>query len=410
MEHKVGSELQLQWPQTPGVLSVHSVNLIQDLLFKNPMMTVTEKLDGSNLCLSSAGWVASRRRIILENPNQAELDNTKFCGVALSSIGDVQIKLKNIAEEVKTHFDDKELEVLLYGEWIQKGTATSQSDRFKYADRGFQIGHLYSFGLGIYFNKMCDGPLLNQIVNVLSVKLGWNVILKQKPVQFFILGINKQLETFLRSKDLKCVPLLGENNFRDVLSSQSFTKHLLQRDFEGFILTSDDVIIKWKTFEENERTSQNNALAMLKNRLTAPNDHDVLANLEKVCFSSKPEEKQNLGPRRRPTKALYKQLFNSASSKFPTLSDVFDNEQSMAAFCPQQSAAAPDKLLILALNYESTIYNEMAKDFVDAGYKLDGDYEKELRSNLRAKIKSEANKILKSKLDFDIQKHFVEGK
>lgn len=119
---KVGSEFRLQWPQIPGVLSVATTELIQDLLVRNPTVTVTEKLDGSNLSLSSEGWVASRRRIILENPTQAVLNKTKFCGVALSSLGEVLTKLKNLSEDVKVYFDGQDLEVLLYGEWIQKVT------------------------------------------------------------------------------------------------------------------------------------------------------------------------------------------------------------------------------------------------------------------------------------------------
>ena len=126
---KVGSEFQLQWPQIPGVLSVASTDLVRDLLVKNPTVTVTEKLDGSNLCLSSEDWVASRRRIILEGPSEAVLNKTKFCGVALSSLSDVLPKLKSLSEDVKVYFDDQDLEVLLYGEWIQKVTQGKSSHK-----------------------------------------------------------------------------------------------------------------------------------------------------------------------------------------------------------------------------------------------------------------------------------------
>jgi len=274
-----------------------------------------------------------------------------------------------------------------------QGTASSQTDRFKYADRGFEVGHLYAFGLAVNFSDVIDGPQVDQVLEVLSSKLGWNVILVQEPVQFFVICINRQLENFLLGRDLKCVPLLDEKPFREVLSTEPFVKILLQRDFEGFVLSSQNLILKWKSFEEDERTSQRDALTILKNRLTDQSLSQVLATLEEVCFSSAPEDKQNLGPRRRPTKALYAQLFNSASSKFPTLADAVDAEK---------STADDDKLMSLVRDYESTIYVEMAKDFVDAGYKLDEDYEKELRGNLRAKVKSEASKVLKKKLNFGL--------
>jgi hypothetical protein len=116
----VGAEFLLQWPQILGVLSVTSVEQVQTLLKSNPVTTVTEKLDGSNLCLSSENWVASRRRVILDRPSEEELKKTKFCGENLSSLSLVFPKLNALANEVKKHFPHLELEVLLYGEWIQK--------------------------------------------------------------------------------------------------------------------------------------------------------------------------------------------------------------------------------------------------------------------------------------------------
>ncbi len=116
----VGAELKFQWPQILGVLSVTSVDQVQTLLKTNPMATVTEKLDGSNLCVSSENWVASRRRVILDNPTEEELKKYKFCGESLSSLSLVFPKLNVLAEEVRKHFPGLELEVLLYGEWIQK--------------------------------------------------------------------------------------------------------------------------------------------------------------------------------------------------------------------------------------------------------------------------------------------------
>jgi hypothetical protein len=64
--------------------------------------------------------VASRRRVILDNPTEEELKKYKFCGESLSSLSLVFPKLNVLAEEVRKHFPGLELEVLLYGEWIQK--------------------------------------------------------------------------------------------------------------------------------------------------------------------------------------------------------------------------------------------------------------------------------------------------
>ena len=132
------------------------------------------------------------------------------------------------------------------------------------------------------------------------------------------------------------------------------------------------------------------SIQMLENRLTDPDLKSILESLTKVCQSTTPEDKQNMGPSKKPNKALYARLFISASSKYPTLDDYLVAEKSS----DEQS------VLEIIKTYESTIFDEMAKDFVDAGYKLELEYEKELRGNLRAKIKSEAAKTLKRKVIF----------
>ena len=216
--------------------------------------------------------------------------------------------------------------------------------------------------------------------------------------------MNTHLESFLKSHDLDCVPLLAEVPFRQVLSPEMFVGHLVNRDFEGFVLSVPKQLLKWKAFDEEERTSQRNALTILKTRLSEENNsffedpekgneiNKILESLTQVCYSSTPEDKQNLGPKKRPTKSLYSQLYNSAVTKFPTLDDCLDSEK---------SSTDNEKLAEIVKSYESTIFPEMSKDFVDAGYKLDLEYEKEMRGFLRAKVKVEAQKTLKKKVNLD---------
>ena len=110
-----------------------------------------------------------------------------------------------------------------------------------------------------------------------------------------------------------------------------------------------------------------------------------------VCHSSAPEDKQNMGPKQKPNKGLYSRLYMSAASKFPTLADYLQPEKS----------SDNEEVVETLKSYESTIYGEMSKDFVDAGYKLDNDYDKEIRGFIRARVKSEAAKTLKRKINLD---------
>ena len=57
---------------------------------------ITFKLDGSNMCVGSNGLVASRRKIILQNPSDEDLNKSKFCGMPLGQY--MSSSLKNTSK------------------------------------------------------------------------------------------------------------------------------------------------------------------------------------------------------------------------------------------------------------------------------------------------------------------------
>jgi hypothetical protein len=128
-------------------------------------------------------------------------------------------------------------------------------------------------------------------------------------------------------------------------------------DIEGFVLSAANMLLKWKASEEDERASQRDALQILENRLSNPDLKSILESLTKVCQSTTPEDNQNTGLSKKPNKALYAQLFNSASSKYPTLNDYLVAEKS----------SVDEDIVEIIKSYEKTMYEEMVKDFVDAG-------------------------------------------
>ena len=73
-----GDDFKYQWPMINSVYIAK--NLMVELLAENPIALVSEKLDGSNLSVSSNGVVASRRKIILANAEVNQLNKTKFAG------------------------------------------------------------------------------------------------------------------------------------------------------------------------------------------------------------------------------------------------------------------------------------------------------------------------------------------
>ena len=87
--------------------------------------------------------------------------------------------------------------VLIFGEWIQKGTASSSSDKFKYQDRKIECGKLYGFGICLTFpNNSLDDSNLTKFQNVLIHK-GFSVAVekeKNSDGKYLVILLNAELK------------------------------------------------------------------------------------------------------------------------------------------------------------------------------------------------------------------------
>jgi len=379
MTQKVGSNFLFEWPKIFGVLSTTSVEKIHSLLMDNPIVTVTEKLDGSNLCLSSEGWIASRRRIILVDPTQTQLDAYKFNGVSLASLESLLPKVKQVAEKIRLVLKNfEEIEILLFGEWIQKGTASCKEDKFKYADRGIKTGQMYVFGIGIYVPNSSNNCDIGKIKKTLANNFKWNYLnVYGKSVKYLIVCVNKALEKFLKGLDIECVPILSEIPIRNVLTEDKFVQSLVKRELEGFVLSTEGAALKWKTFEAGQRTSQKYALGILEGHLKGERFRKVLLALREVSEMLEKEDRQASGlPPGKPSVLDYLDICSSAQSKFPHLCDLIN---------ANNFDEAPLSVFDIVFDYEKMLFDEMLNDFTEMGL-VDEDHELKLKCHLRAMI------------------------
>ena len=125
-----GARLKYQWPSTPNVVSILSTDQIKETLNKNPIVSVSEKLDGSNICISSNGWIASRRVILVNNFFEDDLSTVKLVGSSLSSLKQFEENIRAIHGELQRCIKIQDFQTLLYGEWLQHRTAVSFEDRY----------------------------------------------------------------------------------------------------------------------------------------------------------------------------------------------------------------------------------------------------------------------------------------
>lgn len=386
-----GSEFQHQWPSTPNVISESSVEDICDLLKENSIVSVTEKLDGCNVSISTQGYIASRRQIICEDIWKTDLNKLKLQGVSLSHLKQVWFKLKEAQEDVKTELELPSFELLLYGELILKGTATSIADRYLYKSRGIRLGRLYAFGLAFNF----DQELTDQEKKIFKEKtielVGNFDIATRSPSKFFIVPFNSKLKQFLQDRLIKTVPHLCDDQVKTVLASKKFSDDLIQKRLEGLILTTADRIFKWKPKVFGIKGTQLTAIPLLQSKDIDGQLSGVLSSLRDFCtkFSSV-ERKIELSPH------LFSQLVKSAMTKYPSLQDSLDSLGT-----DWRSGVAD-----VNSTYNELIKNEILKDLVELGFKIDSDIAKNIEGRLKSFINSRIKEFIATKIEEEIKNQF----
>lgn len=372
-----GAECAFSWPCIQNILSVSSKEELLQSLSNNPTVSVTEKLDGSNICISSHNWVASRKVYICEDIRTEDLQRKKFRNLPISSLKGVVTKLRKIADDIKPE-PELRTEALLYGEWLYYGTSRTQNDRFKYVKRGYKVAHVYAFGLGIRFDEELQGGAKTEFENFLTEKTGWGPALASKTPNFYLITFNGKLNDFLESYGLETVAYLGDFSLKDALLHPTLALHFQNRSVEGFILSCDKFIFKWKFNESGDKNSQEKALTELRALTSEPDTLKVLQALQDTCLSdieaSKPKEK--------PKKHLYLEVLRSATSKYPSLLDALD----------EGDPSTQETWTEICNNYKKFLYKEAKEDFIERGFNITDELEKNIKASVTGFVTSLFNR------------------
>ena len=278
------------WPKIENVVEFES---LKDALSEN--VIVSEKLDGSNLSVSSDSIVASRRVEIARKGEN--LQDINFGGQSLKNIE----KVINGAEAIKRSlsFLDKGAIVTVYGEFLISGTATSKSDKFNYIPRGYQPGHFYAFGLGIH---NCS-----DFAQVKHDLIQREFILMETPCNTeCIVALNSKLHELLSKNGIWTIPYME----MDLISVFTQIKDLLLKDeIEGVVININGKSVKWKSREIHSKSR--------------------LEKLEKICkdlsgskFEFVSEILSNVANFQSNLKAKISTAFESAMSKFPQFQET----------------------------------------------------------------------------------------
>ena len=324
-----------QWPKTQNFINVN--NDVAELLDQNPYVFVSEKLDGSNLSISSSGVIASRRKILLRDASEENLKKTEFMHSTLISVINVVQAMKALKKEFLELLclpNSDNFDLTIYGEWILQGTSHGKEDIFKYNERNIKTGHFYGFGLRIsLWNQCLDGNAIWKIQNILRSKgfviQNSDILRKRKNEtrkKDIVIFMNESLKQLFDRYKIATVPVYPRAmKLNEVF--QKFCSELLEKKFEGFIITfpSKGNILKWKGCQD--KVDARRKLEFLGDNIKKKMTRNIeaLEPIEKVLQKSlellvNNEESESKVDDEILTGALY-----SAQTKFPTIDNIFTN-------------------------------------------------------------------------------------
>lgn len=228
---EINTLMPYSWPKTVGFFSSNQSELIKKHVEENEKWYVSEKLDGCNVSLSTNGWIASRNKIIANRESGPKM----YQGLPLTEVQKMFDPLDNLYDHLITLLSPiSNFELVLYGEFIPKGTATSKFDIYNYVERGYEQGLLYAFGIGLVFDVV-NTDIEKKVKNLFK-----QAFLHGAPFDKFvyIVPIDWFLTKLFYKYDIDCVKITSVEKLQNLFTKPWYINLLLKRQIEGFILTN----------------------------------------------------------------------------------------------------------------------------------------------------------------------------
>ena len=247
-DNATGSVFTKQWPEIKHIF--HSAQL-GHYTKEETLGYVSEKLDGSNVAVTSRRVIASRRHVLLYNPSEEELQKFKFSGVKLLAVAELFDRLVLLEKSLQKYFPFLGIEVILYGELIQKGTATSTEDKFHYRSKGYQVGDYWIFGAGIAIDEPLTETQIEKCLKHLHSQSFAAVsrFSEESGRSHLVLLMNDKLREVLATHQITPVVAQEKKTLKDVLSF--YEEKLVSDEIEGVVINFGNEILKWKGLSES---------------------------------------------------------------------------------------------------------------------------------------------------------------
>jgi len=254
----IGSTLKYMWPKIKGVFSSISTEEVRRAINANEEWFVSEKLDGCNVSVSTAGWVGSRNQIVAHLIQEKNFEGRKIQNISVKELKPLFNKIwklaKDLNKECGLNLDvTQKDQLILYGEFILPGTANSKHDIYDNKRNGFKIGQLYVFGIGFVFDNLPINKI-SQHHDMLKKHFSNVMVIEPENFDdkstFFICPINQKNKKWLIDCAIDLVPFYKTEKFVDLLTRRNkanLIEKLESRKMEGFVLhDATNQMFKWK--------------------------------------------------------------------------------------------------------------------------------------------------------------------
>lgn len=335
-ENSVGSVFTKQWPEMKHIFQLDNLQKYAD----QGNGFVAEKLDGSNVAISSNHIISSRRNILMKNPTEQEMMTFKFSGVTFIKLVGIFHKLRDLVNHFAEIFPFLDIELILYGELVQKGTATCKEDKFRYRQRGIDEGEFYVFGGGIAFEDKLNPSQISKALNHLRSK-GFavtNNMNEQTGRSYLILLMNHVFSNLLASYGIQVIKH-EEMSLKQCI--QSYGEKLMENEIEGIVINFGDVIVKWKGLDESYPDIFMDQIQLLGTSVDSYIMEAFISVAEKARY------RRNVANKEKATDILLENAYKSAMTKLRSLQDL----------CGKNSVTDP-----VVDDFRSSLQSEMMND------------------------------------------------
>ena len=352
----IGSVFTKQWPEMKHVF--HSSQLCRYTKEKT-LGFVAEKLDGSNLAVTSRKVIASRRNVLLSNPSEEELQKCKFSGVKLQAAADLFERLSQLEMSLQKYFPFLRIEAIVYGELIQRGTATSTEDKFHYRPRGYKVGDYWLFGAGIAFDLALSKSQVEKCINHLQSQAFAVVSAFSELAQrtHLILLMNDKLRETLEAHHITTIIAQQKKILTEALSF--YQRQLMSNEIEGIVINFGEEILKWKGLDESYPDAFIADIGLIKSKVVK----EVYDPISSVAFEA--QKKRANMKKEKQTLFLLEKAYKSALTKLGSSSDQ------------RTSRNTEEKI-----RFQKALEEEMIKDCHS-----DNDYQLKLPAFISSKLK-----------------------